>query len=165
MKRWDWGIIDPRRCRERPCKKGNLFHCVSLLFSCNSFRKQAFMDLQENKKSEVKTSLFFAERGGFEPPVPVTQYVSLANWWFQPLTHLSVLKSEHFLLSGNADAKIHVFWITQKLFLKIFLSLKVYSELINNYICSLVKECRYEVQKVYNNNFCVSGGAVPFCVV
>ena len=32
----------------------------------------------------------FAERGGFEPPVPVTQYDSLANCWFQPLTHLSV---------------------------------------------------------------------------
>ena len=51
----------------------------------------------ENKNSEAKASLFFAERGGFEPPVPVTQYVSLANWWFQPLTHLSVLKSEHLL--------------------------------------------------------------------
>ena len=31
-----------------------------------------------------------AERGGFEPPVPVTQYDSLANCWFQPLTHLSL---------------------------------------------------------------------------
>ena len=30
-----------------------------------------------------------AERTGFEPVVPVTQYVSLANWWFQPLTPLS----------------------------------------------------------------------------
>ena len=30
-----------------------------------------------------------AERGGFEPPVQMTPYVSLANWWFQPLTHLS----------------------------------------------------------------------------
>ena len=30
-----------------------------------------------------------AERGGFEPPVPVSQYDSLANCWFQPLTHLS----------------------------------------------------------------------------
>jgi hypothetical protein len=32
---------------------------------------------------------YLAERTGFEPVVPVTQYVSLANWWFQPLTHLS----------------------------------------------------------------------------
>ena len=30
-----------------------------------------------------------AERGGFEPPVPVAQYRSLANCWFKPLTHLS----------------------------------------------------------------------------
>ena len=30
-----------------------------------------------------------AERGGFEPPVPVSQYDGLANRWFQPLTHLS----------------------------------------------------------------------------
>ncbi len=30
-----------------------------------------------------------AEGGGFEPPVPVSQYDSLANCWFQPLTHLS----------------------------------------------------------------------------
>ena len=30
-----------------------------------------------------------AEAGGFEPPVRVIPYVSLANWWFQPLTHTS----------------------------------------------------------------------------
>ena len=37
----------------------------------------------------IKLRLAKAERGGFEPPVPVTQYDSLANCWFQPLTHLS----------------------------------------------------------------------------
>ena len=57
----------------------------------------SILGFAENKNSEAFASLFFAERGGFEPPVPVTQYVSLANWWFQPLTHLSVLKSEHLL--------------------------------------------------------------------
>ena len=30
-----------------------------------------------------------AESGGFEPPVQLIPYVSLANWWFQPLTQLS----------------------------------------------------------------------------
>ena len=30
-----------------------------------------------------------AERGGFEPPVQFNPYDSLANCWFQPLTHLS----------------------------------------------------------------------------
>ena len=34
----------------------------------------------------------FAERGGFEPPVPVIRYDSLANCWFKPLTHISYLK-------------------------------------------------------------------------
>lgn len=34
----------------------------------------------------------FAESGGFEPPVPVTRYGSLANCWFQPLTQLSFHK-------------------------------------------------------------------------
>ena len=33
--------------------------------------------------------IYLAERGGFEPPVRVTPYDSLANCWFQPLTHLS----------------------------------------------------------------------------
>ena len=32
---------------------------------------------------------FIAEREGFEPSVQFYPYVSLANWWFQPLTHLS----------------------------------------------------------------------------
>ena len=31
-----------------------------------------------------------AERTGFEPVEPVAQLGSLANYWFQPLTHLSV---------------------------------------------------------------------------
>ena len=31
-----------------------------------------------------------AEKGGFEPPVQNNPYDSLANYWFKPLTHLSV---------------------------------------------------------------------------
>ncbi len=69
------------------------FHFCFLQFLLNA----CIQGFAENKNSEAFASLFFAERGGFEPPVPVTQYVSLANWWFQPLTHLSVLKSEHLL--------------------------------------------------------------------
>ncbi len=34
---------------------------------------------------------FCAERGGFEPPVQNDPYVGLANRWFQPLTHLSLV--------------------------------------------------------------------------
>ena len=44
-----------------------------------------------------------AERGGFEPPVPVTQYDSLANCWFQPLTHLS---KKYWLLFSKFDKNI-----------------------------------------------------------
>ncbi len=40
---------------------------------------------------------FFAEREGFEPSAPVSQCGSLANYWFQPLTHLSL----EFLRSAN----------------------------------------------------------------
>jgi hypothetical protein len=32
---------------------------------------------------------FYAEKGGFEPPVRFKAYDSLANCWFKPLTHLS----------------------------------------------------------------------------
>jgi hypothetical protein len=39
---------------------------------------------------ETNSHLSFAERGGFEPPVQFNPYDSLANYWFQPLTHLSV---------------------------------------------------------------------------
>ena len=42
------------------------------------------------KKKTIHHRLFsFAEKGGFEPPVPFAGYDSLANCWFQPLTHLS----------------------------------------------------------------------------
>ena len=34
-----------------------------------------------------------AERGGFEPPVQFNPYGSLANYWFKPLTHLSVFRA------------------------------------------------------------------------
>ena len=58
--------------------------------------------------------LTLAEKGGFEPPVPLAEYDSLANCWFQPLTHLSkVLRSE-------CGCKSTVFFITSKLFLQYF---------------------------------------------
>ena len=48
------------------------------------------MKIKKGEKFKYELSPF-AERGGFEPPVQVFPYVSLANWWFQPLTHLSGL--------------------------------------------------------------------------
>jgi hypothetical protein len=47
----------------------------------------------------IKPKIYLAEKGGFEPPVPVSQYGCLANNWFQPLTHFSEMKS--FLASDN----------------------------------------------------------------
>ena len=41
------------------------------------------------KKTILHRLPSFAEKGGFEPPVPIAGYDSLANCWFQPLTHLS----------------------------------------------------------------------------
>ena len=46
----------------------------------------------EIQKGIRKFGCPFAESGGFEPPVPVTRYGSLANCWFQPLTQLSFHK-------------------------------------------------------------------------
>jgi diamine N-acetyltransferase len=57
-----------------------------------------------------------AEGGGFEPPVPVAQYRSLANCWFKPLTHLSVkpdsktifvfIQKNAFFQKGSANIKV-----------------------------------------------------------
>jgi hypothetical protein len=52
-----------------------------------------------------------AERGGFEPPVPVTQYDSLANCWFQPLTHLSRMIVERMI---NRIKRAPLFRVRQK---------------------------------------------------
>ena len=66
---------------------------------------------------KLKDSFFnsLAERTGFEPVVPVTQYVSLANWWFQPLTHLS---GPYWLIvevyPSNRATKLSYFWINPK---------------------------------------------------
>jgi hypothetical protein len=49
-----------------------------------------------------------AEREGFEPSVQFNPYVSLANWWFQPLTHLSIYDCKELttLFLGRANIKI-----------------------------------------------------------
>ena len=46
-----------------------------------------------------------AERGGFEPPVQFNPYDSLANYWFQPLTHLSSVALAPYL-KGSANIKV-----------------------------------------------------------
>ena len=54
-----------------------------------------------------------AEGGGFEPPVRVNAHGSLANCWFQPLTHPSLgpcgLPDQTF--SSNAVQRYEVFFV------------------------------------------------------
>ena len=47
----------------------------------------------ENGTTVIRNAVFCGERG-IRTPGTVIPYVSLANWWFQPLTHLT--KTVHF---------------------------------------------------------------------
>ena len=60
--------------------KHNEEWCSFQAFRCT----RAYLNAQD-----LNCLVRFAERGGFDPPVRVTPYDSLANCWFQPLTHLS----------------------------------------------------------------------------
>ena len=62
------------------------------------------------KKTMQHRLLSVAEKGGFEPPVPLAGYDSLANCWFQPLTHLSRCRI--------ATAKIGLLQLTATFFSK-----------------------------------------------
>ena len=42
----------------------------------------------KNGTTDICNAVFCGERG-IRTPGPVIPYVSLANWWFQPLTHLT----------------------------------------------------------------------------
>ena len=64
------------------------------------------------KKTIYHRLLSFAEKGGFEPPVPIAGYDSLANCWFQPLTHLSSVV--------NCGAKLGFFLLTASNFCHFF---------------------------------------------
>ena len=64
------------------------------------------------KKTILHRLLSFAEKGGFEPPVPIAGYDSLANCWFQPLTHLSS--------ALNCGAKVGIFPIPASVFCYFF---------------------------------------------
>ena len=61
-------------------------------------------------QTQTHAQIKMAVEAGFEPAVPVSQYVSLANWWFQPLTHSTYFISgilERFPLSFKAVAKVY----------------------------------------------------------
>ena len=59
-------------------------------FSTHAFSAFFKQKARKQFKNTVFELLFYyAERAGFEPAIPVSQYDGLANRWFQPLTHLS----------------------------------------------------------------------------
>ena len=64
---------------------GEAIHNVGMLYR----KAMGTISLQKNR----------AVRGGFEPPVPVSQHDGLANRWFQPLTHLTL--NPNLYESGN----------------------------------------------------------------
>ena len=70
------------------------FLCFSLS-PCNDFQLVAILCpnlihyLQDLTYRCRLLAFNVAERTGFEPVEPVAQLGSLANYWFQPLTHLS----------------------------------------------------------------------------
>ena len=77
---------------------------TSSVFAVNSFETHSSSMLF--KQNEL---VCLAERGGFEPPVRVTPYDSLANCWFQPLTHLS-----RWFPIFRRENVIHIFCLTSR---------------------------------------------------
>ena len=74
------------KAKNKQLQTSNVSRLLSLI-GCFSAK------LKGNKKGTENENIvqsLSAERGGFEPPVPSIQYVSLANWWIKPLSHLSV---------------------------------------------------------------------------
>jgi hypothetical protein len=102
--------------REIPAEEiESLRRCASVVF-CFFAGPQAEPGPWQKNKIPTPTKpgwdlISFAERGGFEPPVPVTQYDSLANCWFQPLTHLSRMIVERMI---NRIKRAPLFRVRQK---------------------------------------------------
>ena len=99
------------------------------------------------KKDDLHRLLSFAEKGGFEPPVPLAGYDSLANCWFQPLTHLSSAvncgcKNRHFPNNYNHFLQ---FFSLKSSFLLIFNVIDFYSK-------KLMKNKKIQKTACYSNN-------------
>src|SRR5579862_7094524 len=62
---------------------------------------ESFSLLPKNEKSRR-----MAEREGFEPSVPVTQYARLAIWCLRPLGHLSALRNRRIIARLRACGNI-----------------------------------------------------------
>ena len=69
-------------------KTSEMFLFFARILNVNKFP----FNIQTQKKTALCAVFqFFAERGGFEPPVQCYSYAGLANRWIKPLSHLSGL--------------------------------------------------------------------------
>ena len=64
---------------------------VNIIIAAITSKIGGFPEIKKGLNSFFQAKSLSAEREGFEPSVPVSQYDSLANCSFRPLRHLSVL--------------------------------------------------------------------------
>ena len=67
-----------------------------------------FLGFLKLSADESNLGKIMAERGGFEPPVPVAQYDGLANRCLRPLSHLSAGSPIHRIPAFTASANVHM---------------------------------------------------------
>ena len=77
--------------------------------------RRSFANRHKNSAIEQARRAIFIPlcgEGGIRTPGTVIPYVSLANWWFKPLTHLTGHRSEYG--NPNGTANIYLFRRTRK---------------------------------------------------
>lgn len=108
-----WLGITSHERRDRPSCHGR--PCSRISVSCSATADIRFLEAIEFYSYPLKTNIdrnslrpiFFCGKRGIRTPGTVIPYDSLANCWFKPLTHLSVLdlksraKISSFLQSAN----------------------------------------------------------------
>ena len=104
--------------RGGPCKAGKRKPGMPGFCACGRpSGKLAFRAASRtHKKSRAPLAhgflLLLCGEGGIRTPGTVIPYVSLANWWFKPLTHLTGHHSGYGFLNGTAN--INLFRRTEK---------------------------------------------------
>ena len=81
---------DRPSCHGRPCSRISV-SCVATADICFWWllRKSFSYPPKTNIDRNFLRPIFFCGKRGIRTPGTVIPYVSLANWWFKPLTHLS----------------------------------------------------------------------------
>ena len=125
------------RCANRTALHPVLFNKVEKKYQIPNLQisKSSFRPNPAHLRTRLRWSM--AERGGFEPPVPDKEYGSLANCWFQPLTHLSMsqfLIKIPLLSKGTANIE-EVFSLSQAGQILISRNLKIIIRKWNLILC------------------------------